>query len=121
MTTAFALTDFADDPIASHSAQFPLARPLGVVGDDLPSPDGVRPWNLRALHVAPENASLRPIGSYDHDRQVTITADGTTLVGGKKGDQQEATADSVSDNDGDEGRAEDWTYDFAGDFPVQPA
>jgi len=39
---------FADDPIASHSAQFGLCRPMGTPpGDDAPSAVGVRPWNLR--------------------------------------------------------------------------
>jgi hypothetical protein len=40
---------FTDDPVASHSARFGLARPLDApAGTDEPSPPGVRPWNLRA-------------------------------------------------------------------------
>jgi hypothetical protein len=32
----------------------------------------------------------------------------------------QATANSVSDLDGDEGRSEDWTYDFCPDTPGSP-
>jgi hypothetical protein len=43
---------FADDPVASHSAQFGLGRPMGMqAGRDVPSPAGVRPWNLRGAHI----------------------------------------------------------------------
>jgi hypothetical protein len=39
---------FADDPSASHSAQFGLGRPMdSAAPQDAPSPVGARPWNLR--------------------------------------------------------------------------
>ncbi|MBV8996402.1 MAG: hypothetical protein JO287_22465, partial [Pseudonocardiales bacterium] len=67
---------FADDPVASHSAQFGLGRPMGTpAGHDAPSPVGLRPWNLRAAQVMNRGA---PVGEwrYDHDRQLALTVDG---------------------------------------------
>lgn len=115
--TATARVDFAQDPIASHSAQFPLARSFSPRSADcVPSPAGSRPWNLRAVH-APSGAGLPlPAFRYDHKQQVALTLDGRTFI-----EAYDPTANSVTDNDGDEGRSEDWSYDFAPDAPPFPA
>lgn len=102
---------FADDPIASHSAQFPLARPDNTVSHDRPSPVGVRPWNLRAM-TAPPTADW-PIGrySYNHETQTVVDEMGRPLTMG------DPTAYKRSNNDGDEGPSEDWKNDFCPDEP----
>ena len=51
---------------------------------------------------------------YDHDRQVAATLDGRLMT---EVIAAEPTADSKSDLDGDEGKSEDWTYDFCPDDP----
>lgn len=68
---------FANDPIASHSARFGLARPMGTpAGRDVPSPVGVRPWNLRAAQVMDRCGARPEAWRYDHDRQLALTLDG---------------------------------------------
>jgi putative ATP-grasp target RiPP len=115
LTSNPAPTEFADDPIASHSAQFGLARPTDIPASyAAPSPVGVRPWNLRAAQPLGRRAGVIS-WRYDHDRQVAVTPDGRPLTA--SGD---ATADSVSTLDGDEGPSEDWTYDFHPDSPGSP-
>lgn len=111
MSTATTIA-FADDPIASHSAQFPLARPSSTRSDDQPSREEVRPWVLRAMAAPP--VADRPSGaySYSHVTQTAVSADGLPLVDGP-------TANSVTSGDGDEGPSEDWTYDFAPDSPYE--
>jgi hypothetical protein len=55
---------------------------------------------------------------YDHDRQLALTLDGhlvTEIIAA------EPTANSVTDLNGDEGKFEDWTYDFCPDNPGSPA
>lgn len=92
---------FADDPVASHSAQFGLGRPMGIpAGHDAPSPAGVRPWNLRGARVMGRGARLGT-WRYDHDRQVALTVDGRLVVETVAADP---SADSMSDLDGDEGK-----------------
>ncbi|HWE87882.1 MAG TPA: hypothetical protein VG317_00295 [Pseudonocardiaceae bacterium] len=107
-------TRFAHDPIAGDSAQFPLARPAGAkpTSSDEPSPVGVRPWNLCGV-VSPSAPSRSlPAGwSYDPIRQIAVDHEGQPLVMG------DPSADSISDNDGDEGRSEDWRYDYIQDDP----
>jgi putative ATP-grasp target RiPP len=114
MTKSLAPTRFAHDPIAGDSAQFPLARPLDAVpATDTPSPLDVRAWNLRGLRATTATARRAlPEWHYDHDRQIAVDATGRPLV-----TMGEPSADSVSDGDGDEGRSEDWVYDFAPDDP----
>lgn len=109
---------FADDPIASHSGQFGLCRPGDApVGHDVPSPSGVRPWNLR--HADATNSAGKPVPlvgwHYDFRQQCAVDAHGNPVI-----DIVDATANSVSNLDGDEGTSEDWTYDYAGDFPGSP-
>jgi putative ATP-grasp target RiPP len=109
---------FANDPLASHSGQFGLARPTGApIGSDEPSPDGVRPWNLRAAQRPGNQRTPLNGWRYDHDRQIAVATDGRPLADVLAAD---ATANSVSDLDGDEGRSEDWTYDFCPDQPGTP-
>jgi putative ATP-grasp target RiPP len=107
---------FANDPIASHSAQFPLARPMDVLApDDAPSPAGMRPWNLRGALVPTGTRPGIPEWRYDHETQQAVTADGRPLI-----QMAEPTAHSVSDYDGDEGKSEDWKYDYVPDDPGMP-
>lgn len=108
------LTRFADDPMASDSAQFPLGRPIRTPDELAPSSrPGVRPWGLRAMRTLPKGCETTPAWSYDHDRQIAVGSDGYAL--------QMATANKVTNNDGDEGPSEDFTYDFAPDAPGLPA
>jgi hypothetical protein len=109
--------EFANDPIASHSGQFGLARPAGTpAGTDAPSPAGMRPWNLRGARVMTGTGyGVRLSGwHYDHHQQVAVTATGQRV-----GDiiAADPSADSVSDLDGDEGKSEDWSYDYCPDYP----
>jgi hypothetical protein len=112
---------FADDPIASHSAQFGLARPAGIpAGHNAPSAIGVRPWNLRGTQVmnrrGPAGPAL-PGWHYDHVQQLALAPDGRRVVDIVAADP---SADSVSDLDGDEGKSEDWSHDFCPDNPGSP-
>jgi hypothetical protein len=54
---------------------------------------------------------------YDHDRQLAVTPDGRVITEVIAGDP---SADSVTDLDGDEGKSEDWKYDFCPDDPDDP-
>ncbi|MGH3931107.1 MAG: putative ATP-grasp-modified RiPP [Pseudonocardiaceae bacterium] len=117
MTTA--LTRFADDPLASDSAQFPLARPMGMPESvDPPSPDAIRPWGLRWMEVLPSTGQRITMWRYDHEHQVAVDSNGTPLSETRMG---APTANKVTSNDGDEGPSEDFTYDFAPDTPFSPA
>ncbi|MDQ2707565.1 MAG: hypothetical protein M3Z25_07980 [Actinomycetota bacterium] len=107
---------FADGPIASHSAQFGLARPAGTpAGHDTPSPAGLRPWNLRNAQIMTGGGARLGAWRYDHVQQVALTLDGQRVI-----DLVDASAKSVSDLDGDEGKSEDWSYDFCPDNPGSP-
>src|SRR3954454_1882335 len=89
---------FVDDPVASHSAQFGLGRPMGIpAGRDAASPAGVRPWNLRAARVMGPGARVGA-WRYDHDRQIAVTLDGRLVLEVVAVDP---TADSATDLDGD--------------------
>lgn len=116
---ASALTRFADDPIASDSGQFPLARPMGAPENaDPPSPETVRPWGLRGMKALPSIGRRITGWRYDHDWQVAVDGDGTPLNETRMG---QPTANKVTSNDGDEGPSEDFTYDFAPDALFPPA
>jgi hypothetical protein len=109
---------FADDPVASHSAQFGLGRSMGTpVGHDVPSPVGVRPWNLRGAQVMDRGGARLGAWRYDHDHQVAVTPDGRLVM---EIVAAAPTADSATDLDGDEGKSEDWTYDFCPDESADP-
>lgn len=117
MTTA--LARFAEDPVASDSAQFPLARLMGTPDNtDAPSPDTVRPWGLRGMNALSSTEQRITTWRYDHERQVAVDGDGTPLNETRIGPP---TANKVTSNDGDEGPSEDFTYDFAPDAPFSPA
>jgi putative ATP-grasp target RiPP len=100
--------------LASASEQFGLGRPPGLpVASAGPSSREIRPWGLRRL-VRPVATVPLPAGlRYDPVRQVLVDGSGNRFVD-VRGD---ASAESVSDVDGDEGRSEDWRYDFAPDDP----
>ncbi|MFD1147965.1 hypothetical protein [Saccharothrix hoggarensis] len=110
---------FTDDPIASHSAQFGLARPIDApAGHHSPSPVGARPWNLRAARTLTTGNARLGGWTYDHTLQVAVTSDGRRVTEVVAGDP---TANSVTNLDGDEGASEDWTYDFHPDHTGDPA
>lgn len=112
-----AMTRFADEPVASDSAQFPLGRPTGAPDNPDPaSRAGVRPWGLRGMTVPTTTASPLPAWRYDHERQIAVDLDGIGL----NELRMDPSAESVSNNDGDEGVSEDWRHDFAPDVPGCP-
>jgi putative ATP-grasp target RiPP len=113
MSTALTSEGFADDPIAPHSAQFPLGR-IGLPDHSVPSEPGVRPWGLSGMRPARQQGDpVRTAFHYDHTTQTAIDGTGRTLVAA------EPTANKVSSSDGDEGPSEDFTYDFCPDCPAQ--
>ncbi|GAA5104879.1 putative ATP-grasp-modified RiPP [Haloechinothrix salitolerans] len=117
MTAILAPVEFAEDPIASHSAQFALAASFSQRSTDcVPSSAELRPWNLRAMQAPAGTRHPLPEYRYDHEQQTAVTPDGRTLI-----EIVDATANSVSDNDGDEGRSEDWSYDAVLDQPSPAA
>ncbi len=106
---------FADGPLASDSEQFGLARPRNAhPSDEAASPLGTRPWGLRGMIAGAVEARALPPFAYCHIQQVAVDAWGRPLVLTGAADP---TADSVTDGDGDEGRSEDWIYDFVPDNP----
>jgi len=110
MTTAL-----VDDPVASASEQFGLARPRHAPPcRDVPSPVGVRPWGLRGMRRGAVAGRAVPAFEYSHEQQVAVDERGRPLIITGMADP---SADSVTDGDGDEGRSEDWTYDFVPDNP----
>lgn len=110
MTTAL-----INDPIASGSEQFGLSRPRQIPSCyDVPSPEGIRPWGLRGMRRGAVTGRAVPAFVYSHEQQVAVDEHGRPLVVTGMADP---SADSVTDGDGDEGRSEDWTYDFAPDSP----
>ncbi len=106
-----ALEEFASDPFAPHSAQFPLGSSTSEQGDFTPpSRQGIRPWNLQAMRPARQQGDpVREVFFYDHDEQVAIDGKGRYLT------VEAATANKVTSSDGDEGPSEDFTYDFCPD------
>lgn len=90
------LTRFTDDPVAPDSGQFPLGRPMRTPDNSLPM-----------------TCAETPLWLYDHERQIAVGADDQKL--------RMATANKVTNNDGDEGPSEDFTYDFAPDAPGSSA
>jgi putative ATP-grasp target RiPP len=114
MNTAPEPVGFADDPIAPHSARFPLGRPVGATDVSSPSAPGVRPWGLNGMRPARQQGDpVRAAFRYDHATQTAVDQAGRTLVAA------EPTANKVSSNDGDEGLSEDFTYDYCPDCPTQ--
>lgn len=104
---------FIDDPIAPHSAQFPLGRAGDVVPPaDAASQPGRRPWGLGGMRpVRHKGDPVRASYHYDHDAQVAVNSRGLPLLAA------DPTVDKVSSFDGDEGPSEDFRYDFCPDSP----
>jgi hypothetical protein len=102
---------FAADPLASHSAQFPLGRLAGAAGAaERPSSPELRPWGLRGMRIAKHQGDpVREVFFYSHEEQVAVDAEGRYLM------VEAATANKVTNCDGDEGPSEDFTYDFCPD------
>jgi putative ATP-grasp target RiPP len=109
-------TASVDDPVASGSEQFGLSRPPHDPPCwDVPSPVGVRPWGLREMRRGAVSGRPVPEFSYSHEQQVAVDECGRALILTGMADP---TAHSVTDGDGDEGRSEDWVYDFVPDNPA---
>lgn len=110
------LDEFAADPIASHSGQFPLGRHGGPVDLSAASAPEIRPWGLGGMRPARQQGDpLRAVFTYDHNLQVAVDPAGQPLT------MAEATANKVTSNDGDEGPSEDFTYDYCPDSPLPAA
>ncbi len=104
---------FAADPVASHSGQFPLGPTAGPADLSAPSAPGIRPWGLGGMRPAHQQGDpLRAVFTYDHDRQIALDTAGKPLT------MAEPTANKVTSNDGDEGPSEDFTYDYCPDSPL---
>jgi putative ATP-grasp target RiPP len=108
-------TASVDDPVASGSEQFGLSRSRhDPPCPDLRSPAGMRPWGLRGMRRVAATGRAVPKFAYSHEQQVAVDEHGRPLILTGAADP---TAHSVTDGDGDEGRSEDWTYDFVPDNP----
>jgi len=105
---------FAADPLASHSAQFPLGAPFDRISDDEPSNARVRPWALRGMRAQPaiSTTTVRVV-RYDHRTQLSVDAAGRPLI-----EAGPPTVKNKTSLDGDEGPAEDFSYDFVPDEPL---
>ncbi|WP_291408482.1 putative ATP-grasp-modified RiPP [Actinophytocola sp.] len=101
--------------MASHSAQFPLGAPFDRTSDDEPSHAGLRPWVLRGMQVQPPiTADVTRTVRYDHRTQMSVDASGRPLI-----EAGPPTVKNKTNNDGDEGPSEDFSYDFVPDEPFQ--
>ncbi|MGH3796292.1 MAG: hypothetical protein ACRDSP_15525 [Pseudonocardiaceae bacterium] len=103
------------DPVASGSEQFGLCQPRHAPPcHDVPSPVGVRPWGLRGMRRGAVTGHAAPKFTCSHEQQVAVDEQGQPLI---ITGMVDPSAESVTDGDGDEGRSEDWTYDFIPDSP----
>lgn len=108
-----ALDRFSADPVASHSGQFPLGRHARIADLGVASGPTIRPWGLGGMRPARQQGDpLRDLFAYDHHRQIAVDALGRALTAGK-----EPTAVKNTNNDGDEGPSEDFSYDYCPDSP----
>jgi len=115
MTTTTTAPSFAHGPIASDSAQFPLGAPFDRTSHDEPSSAAVRPWSLRGMQQQPDVTERpRKTFRFDHQTQMTVDTEGRPLI--EAGDP---TVKNKTNNDGDEGPSEDFSYDFVPDEPFQ--
>ncbi|ASU80188.1 hypothetical protein CDG81_20090 [Actinopolyspora erythraea] len=108
MTTPTSERDetFAHEPVASHSAQFPLARPQD---EQLTGPFS-QPWGLRNMVAVGDPTDRALNGRYDHDRQVAVDERGMPL-------HELHMGMTTTNMDGNEGPSEDWSAkDFAPDM-----
>ncbi|TCP43405.1 putative ATP-grasp target RiPP [Tamaricihabitans halophyticus] len=114
MSTAV-LAQFAMDPMASHSAQFPLGAPYDRVSYDEPSCPDVRPWALRGMRTQPRiPAEVARTVRYDHRMQLSVDVAGSPVI-----EAGPPTVKNKTNLDGDEGPSEDFSYDFVPDEPFQ--
>jgi len=110
---AAVLDQFAADPVAAHSGQFPLGRNATPANRDAPSPAEIRPWGLGGMRSARQQGDpVREAFTYDHVLQVAVNRAGEPLT------VTNATATKVTNSDGDEGPSEDFTYDYCPDSPT---
>lgn len=93
------LIDADIDPLAPHSAQFPLRRDESATGGDTASEAGLRPWNLRRMTtVTPPRCVPSVRGVYDPVRQVRVDSQGRPVL-----DMGPPTAPTTGSTDGSEG------------------
>ena len=69
---------------------------------------------LRGMRRGAVTGRVVPEFAYNHEQQLAVDTLGRSLV---ITGMVDPSADSVTDGDGDEGRSEDWTYDFVPDDP----
>lgn len=112
--TAPTTTSLGHDPIASDSAQFPLGAPFDRVSDDEPTSPDVRPWVLRGMRQQPDMSDAARKFRFDHRAQVAVDGAGRPLI-----EAGPPTVKNKTNNDGDEGPSEDFSYDFIPDEPFQ--
>ncbi|WP_370948321.1 hypothetical protein AB5J62_12225 [Amycolatopsis sp. cg5] len=75
MTSPHAPAGFLDDPLAAHSAQFPLSRGSITSGPtEEPSPTGIRPWGLLRMSPMPVSSVA---GRGDPTAETTGSMDGS--------------------------------------------
>ena len=68
---------FTSDPLADHSARFPLSRVNPTAPLSGPSPAAIRPWSLGGMRTARQQGDpLRDAFTYDHDRQIALDGQG---------------------------------------------
>jgi len=103
---------YRGDPLASVTAQFPLApSPFEVIPDGgTPSGPVTRPWGLRWLRPTP--ARVPPAYRYCPARQLAVSADDS---GRLWMDSDGKEWSSITELDGDEGKSEDYGWDTTGD------
>ncbi|WP_410659566.1 putative ATP-grasp-modified RiPP [Amycolatopsis sp. lyj-112] len=100
----------AADPFAPFSAQFALdGSSFTAQRDDVPSPDGMRPWGLRRARPAGPGRVLPP-WSYDPGQQKAVDATGCPVI--ESPVMGDPSADTTSTVDGEDGpSSEDWDND----------
>jgi putative ATP-grasp target RiPP len=112
MMSTLAFEQFLAEPIATYSGQFPTGRNAAPISSSEPSAVEIRPWALRGMRPARQQGDpIRDAFSYDHKLQIAVTRDGAPLT------ISNATATKNTNNDGDEGPSEDYTYDYCPDSP----
>jgi putative ATP-grasp target RiPP len=107
MTSAVAPSRFAANAFAGDSAQFPLSRgTFTSASDEIPSPEGVRPWGLCRMTEVLVEGVPSPAGHYDHEQQVRVDGEGRPLI-----EMGPPTAPTTGQQDGDEGPSEEYLND----------
>ncbi|WP_309117465.1 putative ATP-grasp-modified RiPP [Saccharothrix sp.] len=97
-------------PLAPAATRLALARSRVAPGpEDVPSPDGVRPWGLRRAVRARPGRAL-PAWRYDAGRQQAVDAAGVPLIDGPVAGDPTAHTTATVDRE-DPPSSEDWIND----------